>query len=289
MNTKQIDVDGAVVYWSAGPTQRELLIARLSVLGLTENVPDQRTDAACLKAAMRDYCDAKSQRRRGKDKLLQPRKKQKANGFEVLDVERGEDGNDYRMDFAAKVTDLGAIVVTRGYADAAELRRAFEQHKGQLTGAAVGQFLVGVLAKLGGIALRPSGGVYWIPGSVVRDWEAVANVLEECAAEGGKNAVYCITHQFNERSVRAVKDAIVDEITAASDALVEDIRENDMGEEALTRRQVVAAGLHARVSQYERILGEALTTLHAAIQTAEEAASAAISLQAVEEQFAGIL
>lgn len=289
MNTQQIDVDGAVVYWSAGPTMRELLCARMQQLGLEPHMPDQRTDAACLKASMRDYCDARSNRRRGRDKLLQPRKRQKHNGFEVLDVERGEDGNDYRMDFAAKITDDGLIMVTRGYADASELRRYFEQHKAQLTGAAVGQMLVSVLAQLGGTALRPSGGVYWIPGSVVRQWEAIANVVEECSAEQNRNSVYCITHQFNERSVRAVRDAIVEEITAASEGLVEEIRDNELGEEALTRRQLVAASLHARVSQYEQILGETLATLHEAIQVAEEAAASAIAVQASEDQFAGIL
>ncbi|RPI80323.1 MAG: hypothetical protein EHM42_12265, partial [Planctomycetaceae bacterium] len=142
MNSQQIDVDGAVVYWSAGPTLRELVIERLQQLGMAEHVPDQRTDAACLKAAMRDHCDARANRRRGRDKLLQPRKRQKQNGFEVLDVERGEEGNDYRMHYAAKITEAGLIVVTRGYADAHELRRYFDQHKAQLTGAAVGQLLV---------------------------------------------------------------------------------------------------------------------------------------------------
>lgn len=289
MNTREIEVDGAVVYWSAGPTRRQLLIEQVRQFALDELVPEQRTDAACLKAAMRDYCDARAQRRRGRDKLLQPRKKQKHNGFEVLDVERGEEGNDYRMDFAAKVTESGAIVVTRGQADASELRRAFDTHKAQLTGAAVGQFLVEVLARLGGLALRPSGGVYWIRGAVVPHWEAIANVVEECAAEGSRNTVYSITHAFNERSIRAVKDAIIGEVTTASDALLEEIKCNELGQEALTRRQVVAAALHARVAQYEQILGEALDTLHQAICVAEEAAAAAVSLQASEDQFAGIL
>ena len=44
MNSQQVDVDGAVVYWSAGPTLRELLIERLQQLGMEQHVPDQRTD-----------------------------------------------------------------------------------------------------------------------------------------------------------------------------------------------------------------------------------------------------
>ena len=289
MNTREIEIDGAVVYWSAGPTQRELLAHRLAVLGMADLAPDVRTDAACLKSALMDYCDEKSNRRRGKDKLLQARKRQSQNGFEVLDVQRGTDANDYRMDFAAKVMDGGYVTITSGTADVDRIRELFREHKATLTGASIGQLLVAVLERLGGTALRPSGGVYWIPGHTVPSWEAIATVVEECSVVKEANAVYCITHSFNERSVRAVKDAITAEVKAASAAVIDEIKENDLGPDALIRRQIVAASLRARVSQYEGIIGEAMTTLHDAVRLAEEAAASAFTIKAAEEQFAGIL
>jgi hypothetical protein len=287
MNKQSIQADGAVVYWSAGPTRRDLLIANLRALSIEHMVPEQRTDAACLRSAIKDYCDEHSQRRRGRDKIIQARKQQRKNGFEVLDVNRGEDGNDYQMDFAARV-DNGFVIAPRcPFRD--QLQKLFDAHKGQLTGAAVGSFLVDVLGQLKGIALRPHGGVYWIPGSSLEDWERIAAVVEKCATDGGKNTLYAITHLFNEASVRAVKDAIVDEVTAASESLVEDIKTNDLGPDALIRRQIMAASLHARVKQYEAILGQALTTLHDTVRVAEEAAAAAMSVATQDNQFAGIM
>lgn len=289
MNSKQVEADGAVVYWSAGPTRRDVLIARLVHHAMDNLVPEQRTDAACLKSAMHDYCDQRSRRRKGQDKLVQARKRQSTNGFEVLDVERGEYGNDYKVDFAAKVLASGSISVIRGAANVAELTSLFETHRSQLTGQSVGKLLTNVLAQLGGTCLRPAGGVYWIPGSQVQTWETVSNIVESAAVDSGRNAVYAITHTWNERSVRAVKDAIIDEVTAATNSLVEDIRVNQLGSEALVRRQVLAAALHGRVAQYETILGEALTALHATVRLADDAAAAALSLHDASSQFAGIL
>ena len=42
------------------------------------------------------------------------------------------------------------------------------------------------------------------------------------------------------------------------------------------------------MSQYEAILGEALTTLHEVIRLAEEAAASAIAVKESEEVYAGI-
>jgi hypothetical protein len=290
MISKHVDIAGAVVYWSAGPTRREMLKARLAAIGYEDCSPPERTGAACLKSALRDYCDERSDRRKGKDKLFQARKKQKENGFEVLDVERGTDGNDYRMDFAAKLTVDGQSVMTAsGSCDIAALREHFWKHRSQVTSAAIGQLLVAVLNRMGGVCLRPSGGVYWIPGEHVRELEQIASVVEECAAEGETNAIYTITHEFNERSVRAVKDAIVAEVTAAALELEEEIRVNKMGTEALIRRQLQAASLHARAGKYEALLGETLTTVHDVIRVAQEAAAAAISVADDADQYAGIL
>ena len=55
--------------------------------------------------------------------------------------------------------------------------------------------------------------------------------------------------------------------------------------EALVRRQLMAAALHARVSQYERILGEAMSTLHEVVRVAEQAAAAAESVRESNEVF----
>jgi hypothetical protein len=287
MNVFNIAPTGAVVYWNAGPTRRELLEERFRQLGLEKHVPPARTDANALRAALKDHCDRRANRRRGKDKLVQPHKRQSKHGFEVVHVDRGEVANDYSMDFSAKV-DEGRVVVTRGYADTDELQEAFAVHKATLTGASVGQALVAVLAQLGGTALRPSGGVYWIAEEAVETWQSVAAAVQSAASGENGNNVYMLRTLLDEEGIRAVKDAIVSEITDASDKLAEQIASNDLGEQALTKRQIVAASLHARVTQYEAILGEALDTLHQVIRLAEEAAASAIAVKEADEIYAGV-
>jgi hypothetical protein len=256
-------------------------------IGLDKHVPPARSDANALRAALKDYCDRRADRRRGKDKLVQSHKRPSKHGFEVLDVERGEEVNDYPMDFAAKMDD-GRVVVTRGDAETHELQESFIAHKATLTGASVGQALVAVLAHLGGTALRPSGGVYWIAQEVVATWRSVAAAVQSAAKAENGNSVYMLRTLLDEEGIRAVKDAIVSEISEASQRLTEEIKSGDLGEQALTRRQIVAAALHARVIQYEAILGEALDTLHQVIRLAEEAAASAIAVKESDEVYAGV-
>jgi hypothetical protein len=78
----------------------------------------------------------------------------------------------------------------RAVADQRVLKQAFNEHKALLTGAAIGQMLVEVLAHLGGTALRPSGGVYWIPEDAVPAWQGI-----------GVPAVACITREQSLTSV----------------------------------------------------------------------------------------
>ena len=287
MNVHHITPSGAVVYWNAGPTRRELLAERLRQINLEKFVPPERTDASALRATLKDHCDNRAQRRRGKDKLVQAHKRQSKHGFEVVDVERNEVFNDYSLDFAAKVVD-GRVQVTHGNADDGLLQEVFDVHKATLTGASVGQALVGVLAQLGGTALRPSGGVYWISEDALPTWEAVVNAVQSAASEEGGNAVYMLRTLLDESGIRAVKDAIVSEISDASASLAEEIRTGDLGEQALVKRQVTAAALHYRVKQYEQILGEALDKLHETIRVAEEAAASAIAIKDSADCYAGI-
>src|SRR5262245_44233254 len=113
MNLNHITPNGATTFWRCSPTDRQKLQDLFQGLGLEGFVPPVRADADALRSAMKDYVDAQAQRRRGKDKLVQSLKRPKKNGFQVLDVERGEEDNDYGKRFSAKVQE-GSVVITRG-------------------------------------------------------------------------------------------------------------------------------------------------------------------------------
>jgi len=285
MNNHNLSPTGAVIYWSAGPTSRQLLETRLGQLGLEEFTPPQRTDAAALKSVLLDYCDgSKSQKT---DKVVQSHKKPKRNGFEVVDVERQEQANEYSHDFSALVHE-GLVVITRGDADQRVLQQAFNEHKALLTGAAIGQMLVEVLAHLGGTALRPSGGVYWIPEDAVPAWQGIAAAVEESSDGLKGNKVYMLRTVMDETAMRAIRDAIISEVTTEAAVLGNEIAAGNLREAGLAKRMELAKSLHGRIARYEGILGEALDVLHQIVQVAEQAAASTVAVQESETAFAGV-
>src|SRR3569623_353938 len=198
MQQREIQISGAVVYWSAGPTRRETLRSYLEQIGMEELTPNVRTDAAALKSALSEYCA--NEKTRKFDLGVEPRQNQAKNGFEVMRKKRGAVRNEYEVAFSARIEPWGGLIV-EGEASKEAIQEAFERHKAQLTGAAVGKLLVDLLGKLGGTMLRESGGVYWLPEEALPAFERVAAFVEECGEEQG-NKVYLLRTAMDEATVR---------------------------------------------------------------------------------------
>jgi hypothetical protein len=293
---------GAVVYHTAGPTRRELLETRLAQIGLEKFTPPPRSDGESLKLALGHYADDEltelRRQRRGtlkddttgekvkRDKIIQARINQKVNGYEVVDVERKESSqNDYCTDFAARMDEHGNVLITKGYANSTKLQELFAQHKAILGGNAVGRTLVEIIAHLKGTTLREAGGVYWLPEESIPTWHQVIDAFQ---ASGTKTKVYCVRTVMDSQTVRAVKDAIVEEVMGAASILTQEITSGSLGERAIEFRKSKALALHARVSEYEGILNETLTTLHEVIKVAEVAAASAVAVQDGANAFEGM-
>ena len=270
MQTRNIEVSGAIVFWSCGPTQREMLEARMAEIGLDRFAPKARTDAAALRASVAQYCATQLSNGKGSpDRRVEPLKKT-ADGVEVVEIDRGTEGNHYDAAFSAKIDDNGQIVVTRGYADAFVLRELHSKVKGVVTGPGVSRSLVDLLNSIGGTALRPTGGVYWIPQDAVELWEKVAVIIEACPVQGEKSAVYMVRTLMDSNAVRAVRDAIIHEIEVSAEGISKELLEGGLGDDAIETRKKLAGRLHERIALYEGILGEGLSRLHTAVSSVEE-------------------
>lgn len=277
---------GATVFWDAGVTDRELLEQRLTALGLGDYAPKPRTDTAALKGALVEYVASIKPRRRQKgdvhrEKLVQPLDNQETNGFEVVDCERGQTRNFYTADFTAKV-DGGVVSVNGGYADGRSLQQTFATLKAQVDGQTLGRCLTDIVDSLGGVVLRPSGGLYWLPESGVYTWNLVADAVQ---AAGPKNYVYCMRTIMDAGTVRAVRDAIVSEVSQAAKQLQDEVAAGDLGENALMNRINRGVALHQRVKEYESLLNSTLTDLHTVIAISEQAAAAAIAVKNTNEVY----
>lgn len=264
---------GAVIFWSSGPSDREYMRARLDALGLGEYTPKQRTDNSALRAALKEHASERKNLRKGRDKLVQPHKEQNKNGFDVVDVELGEDKNDYVVDFTAKVEN-GQVSVGRGYADTYSLQLAFNRLKNEISSQSVSETLVKIMAHLGGVRLREAGGVYWIPQHALELWDQVSAIVEEA----GKNRIERLRTIIDDKTVRAVQTAIVEEITAATAQINEDLA-SGIGEDAIDRRKLAAERLYNRVEEYEAILGVAMDALKAAVKATQQALTLAALAQ----------
>jgi len=274
MNEYKISTMGATVYWSAGPTDRELLAEKLKAIGLGNHTPKERTEFSCLDNAVKHYCnqlDSKRRRDDPRDRIVQKHENPKENGVEVVEVDRGESQNHYTHDFSVRVQD-GRIGSSGSYADDWEIQELFDKYRSEITGVSVGQSLVGILADLGGAALRPSGGVYWIPEGSVEVWKEVVEAVEASSPQQ-KNKIYMLRTIMDESAIKAVRDAIMNEITTAAAAISEEIYSGELGKEALENRQKKAAGLKERIVQFEGILGETLDTLKEVVGAVESSAA----------------
>ena len=283
MNVKTFEVNGAIVFWSVGPTRRDLLRQRLTDLGLERYEPAERTDDSALLNALSDYCRGENARlkREDRDKIVQRRQTRK-DGFEIVDVERQKRQNHYTSDFGAKAED-GRVCVDNSYSGLSlqeRLQELFDQQKATLTGASVGKALVELLSDLGAVCLRDAGGVYWLSEEALDEWAKAAEAVEESALARGKNQVQMCNLVRNDHSCKAIRDGITQEIQTVAAALAEEITGCTLGEDAMRSRIEQAHKLHDRITAIEESLGETLGNLHAVASTVEQAATLA-TLQTV--------
>jgi hypothetical protein len=97
----------------------------------------------------------------------------------------------------------------------------------------------------------------------------------EASAVGGKHSVYYIRHDMDADAVRAVRDAIVAEITQESKRIHEEILSGELGERALAYRAEEAEALRKKIALYEDLLDTGLEDLRQGLDLAEQGVAAA--------------
>lgn len=267
METKEVKIDGAVVYWTPAPCGYGDLSRRLQEAGYEDLVPRETTDASALRAAMSDYAEGQAVTK-GHDRMVKPLKKPKDNGFESVQVERGEASNDYCHDFSAKVVD-GKVQLTRGYCDTYQLQELYVKYKQVLSASAVGSVISNSMTYLGGVMLKESGGIYWLRRSKLWDLQQIANAVEQSACWDKKPKVYVCSTPLDTHTIRSVKDSIVNEMVNESLRLGEELMEG-LGDEAKERRREHISRLIERTKEYEVLLGESLGEVSGALERLQE-------------------
>ena len=274
---------GAMTWWSLGQqTEPDILQNGLGQLGMPDYAPKPRTWLMSLKAALAEMF-AKP------EELIRPLRHKKTNGYTVVVEEKGDYENRYSRTVNASVDAEGDVTVTAGEADRYELQRLTNHYRRVLPAASVSDTLTEIIhERFGGISLRASGGLYFVPEEHVGKWQDVIMVVEAAAVEPTTNDLSVVPLEMNEMTLRDIKRSICREVESAAERLRKDITENDLKDQALLNRAVRASELRDRIRQYETILGEALGVCHQNLDIAVQAFSVASAVQDDEEVYDGV-
>lgn len=268
-------IGGSVVFWKVGEyTRRQVLLDELSRHDLQRVVPEPRTPAACLRDALGDTFPKKQAFK------IFPKKQKDA--FEIVAVKYHEEGqdNEYVKVYETKIDKEERITLSPyNWTVLDILQGNYRKQLGLLRTAGVGQMLVNYCNEVQGTCLRPTGGLYWLPPDVVPRMKLVGAAVERAALAQGANVVYYLTHNMDEDAVRAVRDAITEEVLAASRRLYDEITSGEIGDRALKARVNEAQLVREKILAYEELLGCGLAHLKEAVGKAEGAVAAGAILE----------
>lgn len=168
--------------------------------------------------------------------------------------------------------------LTSSFANA--IHDAFERAQVEVTPTDVSSWLVKMMDRLGGVPLRDTGGIYFIPAYAMDKWRKLVAVLRECSA----HVLLNVPALRSDEAVTAIKDALVQQAEAEFNAMFDELADG-IGERALKNRQATLNELESKIGKYEKLLDVSLVELRAQAEklTAAMGAAALAQVRTTEE------
>ena len=136
----------------------------------------------------------------------------------------------------------------------AKIRAAFDESRTEIAADDVGVWLVGTVARLGGVALRESGGFYFVPKATTETLAKVSRALK--TASGTAHKVYEIPVMHGSGTVEAVLDSLRAELTKFLADVANELNHPDgMGHRAARNRTTELETFREKLKGYEKLLG----------------------------------
>jgi hypothetical protein len=266
---------GAVTYWNLnGGVDASSLKQAWATAGFDEKLlPETPTPRSALGRAV---AEMKEHRR-----LVRPLPG--GIGWAIVDeTTTGADNEDLSWNVAARVRvdGVGRAVVEPSYHQLRpEIDAAYTRHLDSLSTGDVGGWLAHTARRLGAVALRATGGVYFIPAFAIDTWRAMVAALQTCSS----HVVFEIPAMTCSSAVAAVLDAISAEAKADAEEMQADLDAGTLGTRALKGRAQRASDLLDKVEKYEATLGTKLDELRERISALRSNITVAV-LQAESEE-----
>jgi hypothetical protein len=267
---------GATIWWRLyGDLDRSELLKQLVARGFdAERCPSPVEPETALRRAVGEL--------RGKRRLIRPIKRGVwAVLEESVDVAAEKlkhwDGPTIRLD------KIGRAVLENATQDEAELvTSAYMRYLDALTTEDIASWLIGQAYRLGAVALRESGGIYYVPPSRWPEWAGLTAALE---AAHPKHSCYSMpTYKLNASGARAILDSLTAEVEVEADKISRDILSGDLGVRALDTRGDKGRALLTKVEEYEGLVGERLEKLRDVVAKLQvDVAAAKLAAEAAKE------
>jgi hypothetical protein len=249
MSNVNISISGATVFWrGTSDTEAARLQTNLTNIGLGKYAPSPVNMGHAVKAAMTSlYSKPRT--------LVRPDR----NGFSIVEEEQTTLGLRHKVTLTVEVAQRHPDGLLAYPCDPPARDRLVSQVKAQLglvPYTALTQCLTNIVRSLGGVALRDSGGIYWIPQVNVPRWREVVKAVQA----SGPVKVYCASMVADEDGVRAVCDSIREEMESEVAQINADFA-TGLSDKAMKSRASALAAMAKRVREYETALGVTLDTL----------------------------
>jgi hypothetical protein len=231
MKTLSIQYCGSLAFWTPKECLHAPLEAAMHVENLGDYIPSVRSDSSALKLACEKY--AQGQCPVGMDYEVSALSQPGTNGYEVNYVVRGSIRNSRTHDFSVATT-AGGVNVTCGYANSTMLQNYYRNYKSLVTADAVGGTLVKLATKkLGGLCLRPAGGLYWIAEQEVDDWVRFASCVESASGSVVTTAAW----EANEATITRVRESLLGDVQAECEIIVAELSDGKAHDELWYERR----------------------------------------------------
>ncbi|KKN38749.1 hypothetical protein LCGC14_0750120, partial [marine sediment metagenome] len=271
--TESMETAGCIVWWRlSGSTDGYALRQAWEDAGLPEDLVPELPSAE--KALRRAVIEQRERRR-----LVRPLEGTK--GWAVVDEAASGDDLDYSVRLKVTLNKIGHVSIEpEGAVGSDEIKAAYQRHLAQLAQTDISTWLVRLAARVRAVALRDTGGVYFIPREQVAQWRRMAGALGAASA----SRVFEVPALKSDEAIEAVLDAVAREAETAAEVMEEELAKENLGERALRTRTERCGAIEEKLSTYEKLLGTSLDALHDRLEVLQAGlATAALAAMAGDD------
>lgn len=261
-------IAGGIVYWSlSGTIDYGRLVDELQLRGIEESeAPDLPSPRTALSRAVKDAMH----------NPFVPGDFVRRHGGAWWSVDAHTDGQgepQYDPRWGVSLDAVGRPVFHGNPSETTreQVLGSYANEMNSINHTDVSAWLLKTAAACDAVALRPSGGVYFVPRTALPEFMAYADALGAASF----CRVYKIPALHSDSAVDAVLDGLIEEVESFVTTTHAQVEAGEHGEAYYRNRSAAAERMTEKVERFEALLGRKLEGLHENLQNLHSAAVAA--------------